>query len=144
MIPIKQTKVAIKNSRGETVQSGNCYAAVIASMLEIPITEVPNVEVFFPISKTYWIEVMDEYLRLRGCELVTDTRFKVFHIENFPTPEWAGWFMELQDKYYFVSGDSLRGVKHICIFKNGVLVHDPHPSNDGLLTYDIFQTLDKI
>ena len=47
MIPVTQTKVSVIKSTGETVVYGNCYAAAIASMLELPITEVPNVEVLF-------------------------------------------------------------------------------------------------
>lgn len=149
MIPIKQTKVSIKSKSGETVQNGNCFAAAIASMLEIPITEVPNVEVFFQFDGMYWHEVMDEFLRLKGYELVTDSRFMCFHPELIDksngNDEWlADASLELKDQYYFVSGLSSRGVRHICIFKNGQMVHDPHPSNDGLETLEIFQTLDKI
>lgn len=47
MIPVTQTKIVIKDVNGNRVVHGNCYAACIASILEVPITEVPNVEVFF-------------------------------------------------------------------------------------------------
>lgn len=150
MIPVKQTKVSIKRKSGKTVQNGNCFAAVIASMLELPITEVPNVEVFFQFDGMCWHEVMNEFLRLKGYELVTDSRFKCFHPELVDKCSASDieclvvTSLELKDRYYFVSGLSSRGVRHICIFKNGQMVHDPHPSNDGLETLEVFQTLDKI
>lgn len=49
MTPVTQTKVVVKNSKGNTVVNGNCYAAAIASMLDVPITEVPNIEVLATI-----------------------------------------------------------------------------------------------
>ncbi len=146
MIPVKQTKVVVRNSKDEIVQNGNCFAAAIASMLEVPITEVPNVEVFFPISETYWIEVMDKFLALKGYELITDMRFRIFHrdIDQKPTEEEAKFYMEFKDQYYFGVGPSLRGVHHICIYQNGVMIHDPHPSNDGIMKVEYFQSIDKI
>lgn len=47
MIPVTQTKMVVRNQAGEMVVRGNCWAAAIASMLEVPISEVPNAEVFF-------------------------------------------------------------------------------------------------
>lgn len=149
MIPVKQTKVVVINKDGKTVQNGNCYAAAIASMLEVPITEVPNVEVFFQFDTFFWNDVMDKFLELKGFELISDNRFKCFHPEiadkSFQNEEWlATNAVDLQGQFYFVVGESLRKVRHICIYQNGVMVHDPHPSNDGLVTLEEFKTLDKI
>ena len=35
--------------------------------------------------------------------------------------------------YYIGIGPTQRGVKHCCIYKDGHVHHDPHPSNSGLL-----------
>ncbi len=160
MIPVTQTKVHIENSKGEIVQRGNCYAACIASILEVPITEVPNVEVLFHIDNGYSDEVMLTFLNSKGWELCGDDMLKRFHPDdNTVVPkgfsfrgvsdekgskkEFIPEYYEYKDKYYLVSGKSPRGVSHVCIFQNGVLVHDPHPSKEGILTLDYFETLIK-
>lgn len=142
MIPVTQTKVVVKNSDGVIVQNGNCYAAVIASIMELPITEVPNVEVFFKFDKM-WQETMMAFIDLSGWELLTCNQFKVFHHgAEFENGEQREDFLaNCRDKYYLVSGQSARGVQHICIYQNGKLVHDPHPTKEGLLTESVFQEL---
>lgn len=144
MIPVIQTKVVVRNSAGDIVQNGNCYAAAIASIMELPITEVPNVEVFFKFDNGPWQETMLAFLELMGRELVADDRFQVFHSGKFDNDERLFDFLDYcKDKYYLVSGKSARGVHHICIYRNGKLVHDPHPTREGLLTEEIFQELLK-
>ena len=148
MIPVTQTKVVVNKSTGENVIRGNCFAACVASLMELPIEEVPNVEVLFHIEGGYWSEVMMTFLTSKGYELYTDDRFKCFHQDfedkNFGGKDnYEGTINELKDQYYLVSGQSVRGVYHICIFKNGKLIHDPHPTREGLKSMEIFQTLDK-
>ena len=148
MIPVTQTKVLVKDSRGNIHVRGNCYASCIASILELTITEVPNVEVFYHLDNGYHDEVMLTFLNSKGWELCTDDRFKLFHQDfedtsfsctDYSDPELNG----LKERYYLVSGKSERGVYHMCIFKAGKLVHDPHPSREGLKTVEHFQTLEK-
>jgi len=43
--------------------------------------------------------------------------------------------------FYFAIGPSQRGVKHMVIWQNGKIYHDPHPSNDGLLSVDYWEYL---
>lgn len=148
MIPVTQTKVNVKNSNGDTVVYGNCFAAVIASMLELPITEVPNVEVFFHMSHPHWSFIMDTFLKSKGWELWGDDRYRCFHTGLITDQDEMDKAQELceqlKDSYYLASGLSARGVHHICIYQNGQLVWDPHPSREGLKTIDTFQTLEKI
>ena len=40
MIPVTQTKVVVRNSEDKIIVNGNCWAAAIASILELPLTEV--------------------------------------------------------------------------------------------------------
>lgn len=150
MIPVTQTKVVVKNSKDEFIVRGNCYAACIASIMELPISEVPNVEVFFHIDNGYWAEVMHTFLESKGWELCTDDVYKRFHKDifgyDFNGTDENGkikYYYECVDKYYLVSGKSVRGVHHTCIYRNGKLVHDPHPTKEGLLTLETFQTLEK-
>jgi hypothetical protein len=80
MIPVTQTKVVVKNSSGDTVVRGNCFAAVVASLLEVPITEVPNVEVLFDVDGVSWYGVMDAWIKSKGFDLVTNNAFlRAFH-----------------------------------------------------------------
>lgn len=164
MIPVTQTKIVIKNSKDEFVQRGNCFAACVASIMELPITEVPNVEVFYHLDTGYAQEVIMTFLESKGWELMTDERFLLFHcgwehIDNINCQHEKNYQRvlelmpdhdkrdiikyELKDKYYFASGKSARGVSHICIFKNGKLIHDPHPTKEGLQTIEYFETLEK-
>lgn len=146
MIPVTQTKVNVKNSKGETVVYGNCFAAVIASIMEVPIDEVPNVEVFFHINDITWIQVMDMWLKSKGWEHSGDDRYKCFHrdIDAEMDIETANNYMMLKDNYYFVVGKSPRGINHVCIYQNGVMVWDPHPTKEGLVTVEYFESLERI
>lgn len=143
MIPVTQTKVVIKNSKDEFVQRGNCYAAAIASIIELPISEVPNVEVFFHLDNGYWAIVMHTFLESKGWELVNDQQNlkEMFHpINPFPNVKDHSQYY---NRPYLISGKSSRGVYHTCVYNNGTLVHDPHPSREGLITLETFESLIK-
>lgn len=146
MIPVTQTKVVVKNSKDEMIVRGNCYAACIASILEKTIDEVPNVETLFHIEGSYWFIVMHAYLNSIGWMICTDEKFKCFHTiftdDNYSELDSAQ--AELKDKYYLVSGLSPRGVQHMCIYQNGKLVHDPHPTREGLISVEYFEELIKV
>ena len=60
MVPVTQTKISVFNSAGEYVVYGNCYAAAIASLLELPISEVPNIEVLYDIDNGFYRKVLDK------------------------------------------------------------------------------------
>lgn len=141
MIPVIQTKVVIRNSANKMVVFGNCWAAAIASILEVPITEVPNFETWFHFKNLY-NDLTEVWLNSKGWTLDTDDRFKCFHYElcqNWP-PERVVVYRELlKDLYYLVSGKSPRGINHVTIWRNGIMVHDPHPSGDGILELTYFE-----
>jgi hypothetical protein len=152
MIPVTQTKMVVRNQAGEMVVRGNCWAAAIASMLELTITEVPNAEIFFdaPEEFAHFSDtVMNTFLAIRGLRYAYDHRFMVFHPKAMDTEthgemDIEALKIELKDRYYFGSGPSPRGVNHVCIYLNGQMVHDPHPSRDGLLEEKYFYELVKI
>jgi len=147
MIPVTQTKFHVFSKDGKIVQRGNCFAAVVASMLEITIYDVPNVEVLFyedynDEGSTFWYEVMQTFLTSKGWDWSGDARYKVFHPEFGVKDEEL--IMKLKDTFYFGIGKSARGVNHVCIFQNGIMVHDPHPSRDGLETLEFFESIERI
>lgn len=108
----------------EVKDRGNCYPAIIASFLN-----KQSAEEVIQIQELYdenWEVILRDWLRKEG---------------------W--YLMELQDhlysdEYYIVSGRSSRGVYHCCIYQNGKIFHDPHPSQEGLLTEESFSILKKI
>ena len=73
-----------------------------------------------------WIEKLDEWLLDKGWEY-----------------EYVGEHL-FNDEYYLVSGNTIRNIKHVCIYKNGKLFHDPHPSQQGLISETSIHTLRKI
>jgi len=157
MIPITQTKSSLKNSKGESIQHGNCWAAAIASILELPLTEVPNFEVWFEWDDGFWWDLTIRFLIKKKHKLRYNNDFRVFHPElaidwfnetegknpdGLPFELWAEITRDsLQDQYYFVSGLSHRGVSHVTIWQNGKMVHDPHISRDGILELTSFQQI---
>jgi hypothetical protein len=134
MIPVTQTKTVIRNKDGQMIVRGNCYASCIASILEVPITEVPNVEVLYD-HESFWLEVMLTFLNIKGWELCSvDDVFAIdLELKNYK-----------QDQFYLVGGMSCRGVNHMVIYQNGKMVHDPYPTKEGLIRIHEIQTLEKI
>ena len=157
MNKVTQTKVVIKDSNGNIVINGNCYAAAIASLLELPIEEVPNFEVFYRLKKNraFWNTVIDTWLSSQNLELRTADEFQCFHddidISVYLRKDDESFdecrqrlCEELRDKYYMVSGLSVRGVYHVCIYKNGNMIHDPHPTREGLIELEDFQIIEGL
>lgn len=107
----------------EIGQHGDCQRAVIASLLELPISEVPH---FLQISKgepsRYW-ELLQTFCRTKGYVYMT-------------TPARCGaiCYGDEGDLYHEISGPSPRGngVFHAVVGLNGQVAFDPHPSRAGL------------
>lgn len=146
MIPVTQTKVVVKNAAGEMVVRGNCFAAAIASLMEVPITEVPNVEVLFDVDNISWYFVMQAWVNSKGYYLGQNISFSIYHNHGFDDEGFKSALSYTHDKYYIASGISPRGIRHCCIYLNGLLVHDPHPSRDGLEndTIDMYEEITKL
>lgn len=110
MKPVKQTKLY----QPDGVHNGNCLAAALASLLEMPLWMVPPFEDMFGRGDhrsrlVEWLERLGyRWVRTDGHELAT-------------LPE-----------FYMASGPSPRGVYHAVIYSAGQMVHDPHFSNAGI------------
>lgn len=156
MIKFTQSKLVVKDKEGNFVQRGNCYATVIGCLLEINPIDVPNIETLFDLGVDYSYGVMNKWLSSIGYQIKNTMEFAIFHY-NIPgnsicldylerlTPEDKNSISEqYSDRYYIVSGMSSRGVMHVCIYMNGELVHDPHPSREGLITSEYFEEIIRI
>ncbi len=106
---------------------GNCFAACIASLLELPINEVPN---FCAYPADSWTEKLDEWLAARG----------LFSVEVRLDPEKPVLYPVPVGVFCILTGPSPRGSFLHSVIGGSVrcgeqhgfeIVHDPHPSGAG-------------
>lgn len=120
MIPVHQTTFG----DGE----GNCFQAALASVFELSLEEVPNFCVDDPDD---WYPTVNTWLGERYGLWLVLTQIGSGTTKP-PSPQG----------YHLISGLSPRqGVRHSVVGLDGKMVHDPHPSGDGLAeeqTYDLF------
>lgn len=104
MIPVDQTSFGVPN--------GNCFSACIASILHMPIADVPS----FCKHEDWW-ERLTAWLQPHGY---------------YPTiirhnPEWT------PQGFHVLSGKSPRGdFQHSVVALGPDIIHDPHPSRLGI------------
>jgi hypothetical protein len=109
VIPVTQT---IPYEAGSVV-NGNCLQAAVASIYELPIEAVPH---FLQFGEQ-WGEALQMYVRSTGHELLK--------LGDEPTG----------GEVVMAFGRSPRGVGHAVVWQDGAIVHDPHPSRDGLVGF---------
>lgn len=88
---------------------GNCLSACVASILELPIAHVPS-----------FVGDDRRFLRWLGERGLSATTYSP---ASYVPPGYA-----------IAAGPSARfgGRLHACVAYDGAVVHDPHPSRDGL------------
>jgi hypothetical protein len=105
--------------------SGNCWSACLASILEVPIEDVPNF-CGDPACNENWFSDTDKWLQERGLRIIDVTIIE------------GSEFGVGGDGIYMIGrGKSPRGnFSHstVVTVQDGVfaMAHDPHPSGDGL------------
>ena len=121
---------------------GNCQTAVIASLLEWEIEDVPyfakGLHPDLIPSETERADIfnrrVDDFFESLGYELnwylPSDEIYK--HIRE-----------HCKDIPYQVAGKSPRGYQHVVIYLNGEMVHDPHPEGGGVIP-EYFGFINKI
>ncbi len=135
MKPVHQTKFSLFYSNGKRLTYGNCLIACVASMVELPIDEVPNVYTFYGLSenkeinKNMWFQVMNLWLNNKFNKNLN------YHEINDVTEE----------EYVIMRGLSMRNKPHTCIYKysNGIFepYFDPHQTSEYLSRCDYFLTI---
>lgn len=105
---------------------GDCMRASIASLLELQYEEVPH---FYTVDST---EVFDKnirkFLKSKGFALLTVWPVD-FKNESHAVHGQTGI-------HHIISGNTIRGTYHATVGLDGVVVHDPHESKDGLIDDD--------
>ena len=154
MTPVKQSVLHTSNLPH---QRGNCLSAVIASFLDLPIESTIQPQLLFDESS--WLETTQHWLNSRSYLYRSANEFSCFHGKKFffsnyhfpptfphdHTTYYKNLKRSLKNQHYLISGTSPRNpsITHICIFLNGELFHDPHPSNSGILSLDHFSIIEK-
>ena len=128
MKKVNQTKYSLFYSDGKRMTYGNCLIACFASILELPIEEVPNVYVFYGLDKNktlkpgehQWFKIIDLWLNMKYNKTL-----KYKGLNEIPTEEFV-----------IVRGLSTRKKPHCCVYQkvNNKLVpyFDPHPTSEFL------------
>lgn len=116
MIPVMQTVF------GET---GNCFSACLASVLEIELSEVPNFfEGIDPKDNKAWWSALRSWLNPLNLDVMS-VGITLNALEEY------------KNAYLLVGGSSPRGnFLHAVIYHGGEMVHDPHESRAGILSID--------
>lgn len=128
MRPVFQTRMGTDQTSPRE-EWGDCWEASIASVLELPLEDVPVI-VANPDPESNWWVLTELFLSQFGLGIVTVSPFE-------------GWF---PCGVHLITGPSPRGNwLHTVVGRDGEIVHDPHPSGDGVLSvksYEVFHLLD--
>jgi len=124
MKPVMQTMFYNKDG------VGNCFEACLASILEIELCEIPM------FHEGEWFKRLWEWLQVKNLTYQGMlSRADVFQYK-------IGI-----DGYFIVAGESPRGLLirggHAVVFKDGKIVHDPHPNNNGILNIKYGLAIEK-
>lgn len=99
------------------IGNGNCFAACLASLLDLPLWMVPPFEQMFGRGDDFAKRRSEWLNQMFGLRLV---RTNGHEIDKLPP-------------FYIASGPSVRGVHHSVIYREGALEHDPHPAQSGIM-----------
>ena len=106
-------------------QRGNCLQAALASLLDLPLSDVPHFvqdDVDHDgehVTEWNWWLRMRDWLHGRGLSMTS-----------------AGICDPEPGEYVLAMGPSPRGngIHHVVINRDGQLAHDPHPDGTGLMS----------
>lgn len=123
MTPVTQTRF-YDPTQPAHLQRGNCLQAVIASLLDLPLEQVPHFVQDHVDNDGDTNPAWDWWIRMTGW--FCDRGWGLHH--GLPLTDFPG-------EHLAVSGPSPRGggIHHIVIYRDGAMVHDPHPDRTGLV-----------
>lgn len=104
---------------------GDCFRCCIASILELPAAEVPHVyedEGWFDETGRVGMKRLRDWLASQG----------LYYFEFELAAEYIANWKGAIACHYIISGVGSRGVRHVCVGRDGEIVHDPHPSRTGI------------
>lgn len=111
MTPVMQT---ILDPDADGVNRGNCLQAAIASLLELPLDEVPHA--VLGTDEAWWPDLQHWSRTTVAMDLVA-----------LPPGGWTPC------GYHLITGRTRGGrLYHATVGCNGQIVHDPHPAGESL------------
>lgn len=128
MIPVYQTLVLQKHSRG------NCFNACVASILQKPLKDIPDI---LPGQKGSWIGRWKVYLATINLKLIKHTKDNPPEGYSIVVGTLPHMYPENHDK----SGSS---IVHACVTFDGKIVHDPFPLGSPGFSPLHFYTLEEL
>src|SRR5690349_19474943 len=151
----------------DTYPDGSCYPTVYACILDLPLNQVPYFNLFY-FSTTEQKANFEKYIQSHYREASYSEETKQNNIDNFTfdrdrlwdlarnmwllsmgytenyIADHPKWLQENPERPYIAHGISPRQVGHVVVFKNGKMIHDPHPTQSGLVKIDYYTYLRKI
>ena len=123
-----QTRMYVGPESEEPInQRGNCFPTVIACIMDKDSPEdVIQIQESYDLPDDEWVSILYVWLFEQGYDW-----------ENI-----RGHLYD--DRFYLVTGRTIRGTVHVCIYQNGSLFHDPHPSGAGLTDILSYCTIEPI
>ena len=115
MTPVFQTKFGVQRWPFEP---GDCLSACVASILEVPVQEVPGFVDLRDDRDGLWQDRLDAWLWPMGLVSASAP-------PGAPPPGFS-----------VAHGLSVKGNEHAVVAEDGCVVHDPHPSRTGLARVD--------
>lgn len=128
-----------KFSSEDGTEHGNCLEACCGSIVECAIEDVTPMRE----GNGVWFSDMENFLERYGYECL-GTRYA--EDENLIEAS-KKYEKEKDGNWVIMCGDSPREYVtngHAVLYRNGELIHDPHPSNDGLKSLKYFLMITKI
>jgi len=99
---------------------GNCFAACVASILELPSPRcIANVM----WDDTRWFQRFNTWAATKGFQALC-------HPWNDAAADYIR--EHHRDSHIIAAGPAARGFDHCCVYRGLQLVHDPHPDRTGL------------
>ena len=141
MIPVHQTVLAdpVRNDGHDAEgRPGNCYQAAIASVLELPLDDVPHFATF----ADDWFKQSEPWFRQRGMirSFYNEQALKDLAWPLFLAPGADFWGDRVSRIVGALgAGPSPRGpFRHVVVLdpNTGDMIHDPHPSGAGVTEVD--------
>lgn len=114
MNPVKQN---IFGNGADGTVPGNCLQAAVATIFEIGLDSVPHFVQFHGDWWDMFVSWLDDH----------------YGMYPFSFDYNKGIHAEVKG-YYLVTGMSKRGYPHTVVYQDGVMIHDPHPDNSGIIS----------
>jgi len=113
---------------------GNCFQACLASILELPLDDVPDFCNIYGRNGT-WLYECNKWLSTRNLGLVHVVR---------PRSVETDYLFELP-VYHIITGLNKDGIRHSVVGFRSDMVYNPNPNSGGIVDfhcYDFFVALD--